>query len=94
MTAAQAFILFAWFALPLLAAAFLWLFGWPGKYRDTPMAWHLFATTAIAGLEPVGFLLSGLTLWPAVAIYTGSLSVMAWRIVLLVRQRRRTTTKE
>lgn len=89
MTAAQAFVLFAWFALPVLAVAFLLLFGHPGKYRDRTMAWHLALTTAIAGLEPIGFLLSGLTLWPAVAIYVGSLGVMGWRIVLLVLQRRR-----
>lgn len=83
-----AFIVVAWFLLPVLAVVFLALFGRPGRYVDRTMAWHLWLTTAIAGLEPVGFLLSGLSLLPAAVIYVGSLGVMTWRILLLLRQRR------
>lgn len=89
MSAPETFVLFAWLTLPIHAVVFLVLFGWPGRYRDTTMAWHLALTTAIAGLEPVGFLLSGLSVWPAAVIYAGSLGVMWWRIGLLWRTRRR-----
>jgi len=84
----RAFILSAWLIMPVLALAFLILFGLPVRYRDRAMAWHLVLTTLIAGLEPVGFLLSGLSLWPAAIIYVGSLSVMVWRLILLIQTRR------
>ena len=80
-------IVFAWVLMALSASAFLLVFGRPGKYMDRTMAWHLWLTTALAGLEPLGLLLAGLSLWPALIIYTGSVGVMVWRFVLLVRER-------
>ncbi len=87
------FVLVAWLLMPVHATAFLIMFGWPDRYRDRTMAWHLWVTTLIAGLEPVGFLLSGLSLWPAVLIYAGSFAVIWWRIVLLWQVRRRLPEK-
>lgn len=87
MTFTQTFVLVAWLLMPLHAVVFLVMFGWPARARDRTMAWHLWITTAIAGLEPVGFLLSGISLWPAVAIYAASFVVIWWRIILLWQTR-------
>lgn len=89
MNGLQLLILFAWFTIPIRAAVFLFLFGWPSKKADRVMAWHLALTTLVAGLEPVGFLLSGLSLWPSALIYVGSMAIMDWRLALLIQQRRR-----
>lgn len=94
-------IVIGWILLFLAGLAFLVLLGTPARSRDRTMFWHLWLTTLIAVLEPVGLLLAGVSMWPLVGIYTASLAVMAWRIALLVATRRsagerakRTTTIE
>lgn len=86
-SALETTIAIAWIALAVLAFVFLLIFGRPSRYVDKTMAWHLAITTALAGFEPIGLLLAGVSLIPAAVIYVGSIGVMVWRIVLLLRER-------
>jgi hypothetical protein len=89
VNALQVTIVVAWIAISVLAFVFVLIFGPPSRYVDKTMAWHLAFTTALAGLEPIGLLLAGVSLVPAAIIYVGTIAVMVWRLVLLLRERAR-----
>lgn len=86
-------ILAEWILTALGAGTFLALYGRPWKYEDKAMAWHLTAVTGVAGLEALGLLLAvvlgELPLIPTALVYGAATGVVYWRMVLLVRSRRR-----
>ena len=86
-------ILAEWILTAVGAGGFLVLYGKPWKYVDRVMAWHLTAVTAVAGLEAAGLLLAvvlgELPLIPTALVYGAATGVVYWRMVLLVRERRR-----
>lgn len=94
MNAIEGWVIVAEWALTALGAVvFLAIYGWPGKYRDKTMSWHLAAMTADNGLDRVGLLLGviagRLLLIPSVLIYGAAMVVMYWRLWLLLAARRR-----
>lgn len=81
-------------ALTLCAAvAFLVLYGWPNRYQDRTMAWHVFSVTAVAAVESAGLVAAGLhihlPLWLYAVIYGAGAVVVIWRVWLLLKGRRR-----
>lgn len=86
-------ILAEWTLTAVGAGGFLVLYGKPWRYEDRVMAWHLAAVTAVAGLEALGLLLAvvlgELPLIPTALVYGAAAAIVYWRVVLLVRERRR-----
>lgn len=82
-----------WGLTGLGAAVFLGFYGWPGKYQDTVMSWHVASVTAVAALEGFGLLLAALgaplPLWLFALIYGVATGIVWWRLWLLLRSRRR-----
>lgn len=88
MSIAAWIILINWFILPAQALYFLLLYGWPRRYRDSGFGWHLFAATAVAGVQPVVFLLARFAgFWPAAIVETAANALMTWRIAMAIRAR-------
>lgn len=89
MSAVQIFIMSAWLVTFISALTFLALFGFPWRYRDRNMAWHLVSMAVVAVLEVVALVLTGWSLVPAAFAYTVAAVVMCWRTGLLIATRRR-----
>lgn len=74
------------------ALIFLLFYGWPSRYSDKTMAWHIASVTALTAIEAFGLLLVGLRvpvpLWPFALIYGLATVIVYWRVWLLVRPRR------
>lgn len=85
----QGVVVIEWLLVSLGAFAFLVVYGRPWRYRDRTMAWHLAMVTLVAGVEPLGLLVAGLSLLPSAIIYGSSASLIYWRLWLLLRTRRR-----
>lgn len=85
-------LLAEWGLTTLGALIFLVLYGLPGRYKDTTMAWHVASVTAVAGLEAAGLLMVALgvrvPLWLFVALYGVATAVVYWRLVLLMATRK------
>lgn len=87
MTALQVYIVFGWMALALAGLYFQVRFGWPWRspVELRAMAWQVFWSNAVVWAEPIGFLVSGLSLWPTAVVLTVTIVVTVWRDVLLER---------
>lgn len=93
MSSLDRWLLVVEWSLTLVAAiAFLVLYGWPGRYRDRTMAWHVFSVTTVAGLESAGLLAAalrhGLPMWFYALVYGAGAAIVVWRLVLLVSNRK------
>lgn len=88
MTTTQTVLVVLWIAVVIAAGIDLLVTGRLNKYVDREMALHLWLITLFSGLEPIGLLLAGVTLWPAILITAGTVSIIAWRVVLRSRSRR------
>lgn len=81
-----------WGLTVLGALLFLVLYGWPGRYHDRAMSWHLASVTAVMLAEGAGLLLAALgvalPLWLFATIYGVATAVIYWRLALLLRARR------
>jgi len=85
-------VLMAEWGLTVLGALlFLAIYGWPGRYEDRTMAWHVASVTAVAAAEACGLVLVALgmrlPLWLFALIYGVATAIVYWRLALLVRQR-------
>lgn len=93
MTGVMWLLVVEWGLTVVGAAASIPLFGWPGRYRDPEVAWHLVVWTVTAGLEAVGLLLVVLgvliPLWVFALAYGTGTGLMYWRLWLLIRSRYR-----
>jgi len=85
-------LIIEWSATLLVAVVFLVVYGWPSRYEDRTMSWHIVSVTAVAAIESAGFLAlaAGVQIppWVYVAIYGAGAAVMAWRLGLLLNTRR------
>lgn len=82
-----------WLVTLIAALAFIVLYGWPSKYRERTMSWHISSVTAVAAAESAGLLAIILqlqiSLWLYVAIYGAGAAVVVWRLILLIKAKRR-----
>lgn len=82
-----------WLVTFIAATAFIVLHGWPSKYRERVMSWHLSSVTAVFAAESAGLLALILqlriSLWVFVVIYGAGAVVVVWRLVLQIKARRR-----
>lgn len=82
-------VLTEWALTGLGAIVFLVVYGWPDKYRDTAMAWHIATLTAVTAAEAGGLFLVGLRvpvpLWTFAVIYGAGTLVIYWRLWLLIQ---------
>ena len=89
----ETLLIIEWLVTLMAAVAFVVFYGWPGKYREPTMSWHFSTVTAIMAVESAGLLALVLrlriSLWVYVVIYGAVAAVMVWRLVLLIRARRR-----
>lgn len=88
-----AWVLTEWALTGLGAIVFLIVYGWPGKYQDRAMSWHIAAITAVTAAEAGGLFLVGLRipvpLWTFAVIYGVGTLIIYWRLWLLIQTRRR-----
>lgn len=78
----------AWVAGLIGAVCFIILYGSPRRYLDRTMAWHLFWTSVIGGLQYAGLLLAAWSLVPLFVADWVSVGIIYWRIGLLIATRR------
>lgn len=86
-------IVSVWGLTALGCTAFVFVQGAPWRAQDRTMAWHLTATATAGALENYGLVLAALVLHhlpllPTLTIYTLSMVIIYWRLVLLLRARR------
>jgi len=79
-------VVIAWIVMATTALLVLLVYGRPERYKDKQMARHLWLTTLVAGLEPIGLLLAGLSLIPLLLVYILSVGIMWARLGFLLRQ--------
>ena len=89
MSWVQVVIVVSWLITFVAAVTFLLMFGFPWRYFDRNMAWHLVSMAVVAVLEVVALVLTGWSLVPAAIAYTVAAVVMCWRTGLLIATRRR-----
>jgi hypothetical protein len=93
VTPLTAVLVTEWALTGIGACVFLLFYGWPSRYSDKTMAWHIASVTALTALEAFGLLLVGLgiqiPLWPFALIYGVATAIVYWRVWLLVKAPRR-----
>lgn len=98
MTPLTWLILGEWGLTAVGSVVFLLLYGWPGRYQDRVMAWHIVSVTAVTAVETLGLLAAtlriGLPLWLFAVIYGAAGGVVFWRLWLLLKTRRRLPAAE
>lgn len=74
----------------LAALGFLVRYGWPGRYHDRTMAWHIYSVTVVALGEAAGLFLAllgvRLPLPVYLAIYGAGALIVVWRFGLLLKE--------
>lgn len=95
MRTALGWIVIGEWALTVAASvAFLVAYGWPSRYQDRTMAWHVASVTVVAAVESAGLLAAALhlhlPLWLYAVIYGAGALIVVWRLALLWLGRRRT----
>lgn len=93
MNSVFGYALMAEWGLTVLGAfLFLAMYGWPSRYHDRAMSWHLASVTAVMMAEGAGLLLAALgvllPLWLFATIYGVATAVVYWRLALLLKTRR------
>lgn len=82
-------IVLEWLVILVGLTLFQAFHGWPGKYADPVMAWHLGVMTAAQQLEIAALFMAGVSLMPSVLAYGASAAIVYWRLWLLLRTRRK-----